>query len=38
MQNPLYNPAGNPEEDYASLRPFAASRFDLAFMFSIITH
>ena len=38
MQNPLYNPAGNPEEGYASLRPFAASRFDLAFMFSIITH
>jgi SAM-dependent methyltransferase len=36
--NPLYNPGGNPEEYYADLQPFAASRFDAACMFSVITH
>jgi SAM-dependent methyltransferase len=36
--NPLYNPGGDPAEDYASLRPFADRRFDVACMFSVITH
>jgi SAM-dependent methyltransferase len=36
--NPMYNRGGNPEEDYAGLRHFAASRFDAACMFSVITH
>jgi SAM-dependent methyltransferase len=36
--NPLYNPGGNPAEDYASLRRFSDCRFDVACMFSVITH
>ncbi|MGH7487985.1 MAG: class I SAM-dependent methyltransferase [bacterium] len=36
--NPMYNPAGNPKEDYSTLRQFAGSEFDAACMFSVITH
>jgi hypothetical protein len=36
--NPLYNPGGNPAEDYAGLRLFSDRRFDVACMFSVITH
>jgi hypothetical protein len=37
-QNSLYNPEGNPEGDYSSLKYLSAFNFDVACMFSVITH
>jgi SAM-dependent methyltransferase len=36
--NHEYNPDGNPDEDYASLKHLSALDFDVACMFSVITH